>query len=115
MAVTAADVKEIATEFAAVADTRVDLFISEAETRTNRANWGGKADRGVIYLTAHLLKLDELQGAAPAGPITARRVHDVSWAYGKTGSGDGDNLDSTAWGRRYKQMRRSVFSVRVLR
>ncbi len=114
MAVTAADVKEIATEFAAVADARVDLFIAQAERRTNRTNWGNKADDGVIYLTAHLLKLDELQGAAPAGPITARRVHDVSWAYAKTGSGDGDNLDSTAWGRRYKEIRKLVFSCRRL-
>lgn len=112
MAVTAADVKEIATEFAAVADTRIDLFIAQAERRTSRANWGGKADDGVIYLTAHLLKLDELQGTAPAGPISARRVRDVSWAYAKTG--DGDSYDATAWGRRYKEIRRTVFSVRKL-
>ena len=113
MAVTAADVKEIATEFAAVADSRVDLFIAQAERRTNRTNWGAKADDGIIYLIAHLLKLDEDQGAAAAGPIVARRVHDVSWAYGKT-SGGGDNFDSTAWGRRYKEIRKSVFSRRVL-
>ncbi len=113
MAVTAADVKEIATEFAAVADARVDLFLSEAETRTNRGNWGNKADRGVIYLTAHLLQMDDLQSAAPAGPLTARRVHDVSWAYGASAFSD-EAMGNTAWGRRYIELRSLIFSRRVL-
>lgn len=112
MAVTAADVKEIATEFAAVADARVDIFIAQAERRTNRGNWGATADDGVIYLTAHLLKLDELQGAAPAGPVTARRVHDVSWAFAKPMSTEG--LDATAWGRRYRELLQGVFGSRVI-
>ncbi len=112
MAVTAAEVKTIATEFAAVADARVDIFIAQAETRTNRANWGNKADDGVIYLTAHLLKLDDLQGEAPAGPVSARRVRDVSWAFANPTSTEG--LDSTAWGRRYKELKSTIFGSRVL-
>lgn len=114
MAVTAADVKEIATEFAAVADSRVSLFLSEAETRTNRGNWGRKADRGVIYLTAHLLEMDALQSSAPAGPLKSRRVHDVAWAYADSAFSD-DGLSSTAWGRRHLELRGLIFSCRVLR
>ena len=112
MAVTAADVKTIATEFAAVDNSRVEIFIAQAERRTNRGAWGAKADDGVIYLTAHLLKLDELQGGAPAGPVTARRVRDVSWAFAAPMSKDG--LASTAWGRRYQELLSTVFGGRVL-
>lgn len=113
MAVTPADFKAIATQYSSETDDTINGVINRAERRVNRTAWGDeKADEGVIYLAAHLLTQDKEQDEAAPGPETqqssgnARRAYQVPPPFAKYPEA------STAWGRRYLELRQTVFADR---
>lgn len=113
MAVTPADVIVVATEFAAVATATIQFWIDWVEEITNRGEWGAtKADKAVIYLTAHHLKLLEQQSSAAPGAVSSLKGLSQSVTYAVTAPAGDDELGTTAWGRRYKQLQRAVFVTR---
>ena len=112
MSVVAADVKKVASEFETVDNERVEEFIAQAERRTNRGEWGEKADDAVILLTAHLLKMDKQQGAGAAGPVQSEKVGDVSRSFFLTRASSGSLMLSTSWGRRYNELLDTIFTNR---
>lgn len=115
MAVTAAQVKAVATEFADVADARVDIFIAQAERRVNRAAYASKANDATIYLVAHLLTLDAQQGALAAGAKTSERLDSWNASYAApVATADTASLAASSWGRAYAEMRRTTFARRDL-
>lgn len=116
MAVSAADIKDMASELASVADATVELWIGEAELRINTTAYGDKADSATKYLAAHLVTVATKANAgtsAGTGPVQARKVGDVSttFAMGSVQAKDA-LLMSTIWGQLYLDLRRSVFADR---
>jgi hypothetical protein len=116
--VTAADVKQIATEFDSVDNARVELFIAQAAQRVNRGGYGSepKADTATIYLTAHLLTLDAQQGGIAPGPKSSERLDSYSVGYAIPAALGASSavLASTGWGRAYMEIRRTAFARRDL-
>lgn len=124
MAVTAAQVKAVATELTAILDATIDGFIAMAERRTNRTNWGAKADDGVIFLAAHLTTMQAkaasagVNGNAVKGPLTSETVGPLSRSFDAGGSGSAPWSDAwlsgSPWGIAYVELRALVMSDRCL-
>lgn len=113
MSVTAADVIRICPEFELVDEDRIEEFISKAERRTCRTQWGEKADDAVILLTAHLLKLNSLGSGGSAGPVQAEKVGSISRTYFVTSAQSNSLFSTTSYGRQYQELLETIFSDRV--
>lgn len=85
MTVTPASIKAFAPEFSSFDDNAdVQPAIDQAERRTNRTQWAGKADDGVTYLVCHLLTIKAniaKSGAAAKGPLTEQRAGPVARSF----------------------------------
>jgi hypothetical protein len=98
-------VRDIAPELAAASDERVSLFIGFAESMVNSNVWGSKTDQGVAVLTAHLLTMSNRGGNG--GAVVSEKVGDLSVNYSAPKNGD-DDLESTAYGKWFLRLRRSL-------
>ena len=108
MTVTPAEFKARYTEFASVADPRVQIFLDDAALEMSEATWGDLYDRGQGALAAHYLSIAEKNAAGGGGstaPISSKKVGDVSITYAVTPSGTvGDSTASfmdTSYGQDY--------------
>jgi hypothetical protein len=109
-----------------VSETRLQIFIDDAENRVARDLWGNVADVAVIYLAAHLLYQDVLINNTPiirteenassgqiTGAISSMSVGPVSVSYSESGftsSGGGnafsdESLATTPFGKKYIELR----------
>lgn len=113
MSVTASQLKARLTEFASTLDATVTSAIDEAERRTNRDAWAGKADDAVLYLAGHILKVWALQSGTPAGAVMSESVGPISRTYATSPVTSRENLATTAWGRMYLELRQTLFVPRV--
>ncbi len=113
MAVTATELKQRLVEFALVSATTVQAAIDEAERRTNRDTWAGKADDAVTYLAAHLLKMDLDGSSAAPGPVSAESAGPVSVTYSVPTAFAQDDLGRTVYGQRYLGLQKSLYPARV--
>jgi hypothetical protein len=116
MAVSPATFKEILPEFAEVPSPRVQVFLDMAALSINVSAWGNKADMGQTYLAAHYLKTadETAAGDAAAGPVTQEAVGQVSASYQVGEAFSDSEYGSTAYGRRYLELRKTVFACRCL-
>lgn len=118
MAVTAKNIKDCFAEFAGLNDTIVDKFRLQAERRINLAQWAGKADDAILWLTAHLLKVNKIASAGGdpvSGPVSEKRVGDLTVKYAVSGSLRREPYGvSTTYGRYYAELKRGVWPTRVL-
>jgi hypothetical protein len=113
MAVTASQLQTRFSEFASLDPGVVEAAIAEAELQVSRTAWGEeRADAGVLYLAAHILKLDAQGGDAPPGPITSERLMSWGATYAVPTTGSSEPEAVTAYGRRYLALRRGVFGAR---
>ncbi len=110
MAVTPTSFKVRFPEFAAVDDSRIQIFIDEAELDVGPA-WGTLIDRGILYLTAHYLTLNERQSTSgyasgTVGVVTSKSIGDVSKSYGTIKQDDLEDsyLAQTSYGLFYASM-----------
>ena len=78
MAVTAAQVKAFAPEFAAVADAIVNQWLAWAPGYISLARFGSDTDQGVMLWTCHNQKRTADGAAASAGPVTRETVGPVT-------------------------------------
>ncbi|MCP3685814.1 MAG: DUF4054 domain-containing protein [bacterium] len=114
MTVTAASFKARFTEFAAVADARVELFLADAVLVLNEVYWDLKYDLGINYYTAHLLYLADQaadgSGEGTSGAITGRSVDGTSVSYGSGNPTSAEDawLLTTTYGSRYLSLRKSL-------
>ena len=111
---TVSDFKTDFPEFEETDNTVVTRFIGKAEIRVNRTEWGVKADDGVGYLTAHLLKRFEQGDGAASGPVASERVGDIAVSYGVSDDFKNRELASTVYGRQYLDLCGEVFASRVV-
>ena len=117
MAVTAKEIKDCFAEFAGLSDTLVDKFRLQAERRVNLTTWQDKADDAILYLSAHLLKINKDNGAdggANSGPISKKRVGDLSVEFKVPEKVSDSWLARTSYGQTYMEIKRGIWGSRVL-
>jgi hypothetical protein len=113
MSVTPAELKAKLTEFSSTDDNTVQSALDEAERRTNRDAWGVKADDGVTYLAGHLLKAYALQSAMQPAAVQSETVGPIERTFAVSLTSSANNLNTTAWGRMYLELRATLFVPRV--
>jgi hypothetical protein len=109
MAVTPADFKERFPEFDSVSDTRVQLFLDDAALELDEGRWGDLYDKGLSYLTAHLLYIGEQSSAGQGeggGPLSTKAVGDVSLSFGSylTTDNKAAVFNATSYGQEYYRL-----------
>ena len=117
MAVTANDIRDHFAEFSGLSDTVITRWQTQAERRVNATQWGDKADDGVLWLTAHLLKLQQVLACgadSASGPVSSHKVGDLAIAYKVSDKLVNSWLASTTYGQYYLDLRRSIWPTRVL-
>ncbi len=121
MAVTAADVKALFPELAAVADDRVTTWLSFASIKHNVSAFGARSDNALKCLAAHLVELERRRaagGTGSTGLVQSRTVGDVATTYAVpilTADAMGDAaLASTSYGQLYLDLRGGVFVDRTI-
>ena len=120
MAITPADFKTRFPEFASIADSRVQIFLDDAECELDPNIWDLSGcdlfERGVFYLAAHLLTLNERGQKTPAGStsgvgmLTMKRAGEVSVSYGGVSNMTASDsyLSSTIYGQEFMRLQRKV-------
>lgn len=99
-------------EFEQTDTDRIGLFLSDAELEISPARWGKLYKRGVMALSAHLLKLSlsalENQGEANK-LIASESAGELSVSYAVTSGQIGDDFyQTTAYGQEYLRLRKLV-------
>lgn len=115
--VTANDIRDHFAEFETLSDTVITRWQTQAERRVNVTQWGEKADDAVLWLTAHLLKLQQSLTCGldpPSGVVASKKVGDVSVAYKVPDRMSQTFLASTAYGQYYLTLRSGIWPERVL-
>lgn len=122
MSVTPASIKAFATELTSLDDDDdVQPAIDMAERRTNRTQWGVKADDGVTYLVCHMLTLlkkirDAGSASGVQGPITSKRAGPVGLTYGDAGASQAAFTDGwytlSTYGAAYVNLRGTLVMKR---
>jgi len=118
VAVTVVTIKARFPEFASLGDDTIAMYLAEAERSHNAGQWGGKSDDGLSYLTAHLLAMfgasgDGCDDPAP-GPVTSEREGAVAASYAVSDEAKQSEFGSTKYGRRYLELRRTIFVTRCI-
>lgn len=117
MAVTATDIQDHFPEFEGLSETVINLWLTQAERRVNPTQWGDKADDAVLWLTAHLLALTQGLAcgvSAASGPVTTKKVGDLSISYKVPDEMSQTFLASTSYGQYYLTLKTGVWPTRVL-
>lgn len=109
-------VKAVCPEFNAVANSVVQAYIDMADSEISEDDWGSRASRAEIVLTAHLMTVagvlnsSSQTGGNVTGPVSSVSVGDVSVTYAATSSLaiQIQNLDaslaSTKYGQEYARL-----------
>jgi len=111
-----ADIKSRFPEFSSVSDARIQLFIDDAELEVDETRWGDLYDKGVSYLTAHLLTIGESTAGQTGGtvggvaPIGSQNIGDVSvsWRHSSLIDDKVAYMNSTTYGQEYYRLMRRV-------
>lgn len=90
----------------------IALFISDAKSEISEKRWGKFYKRGVMALTAHLLKLD-LDAKQNAGmghrTVAGESAGELSVSYQPTSGQNGDDFyHLTAYGQEYLRLKKLV-------
>lgn len=116
MTVNATNFKARFSEFACLDDDTVTRWLAEATRYINTTQWGGKADDGLAYLTAHLIvtfEADAIGEDEPgAGPVKSEREGSIAVAYGISDTFLKDSMGGTKYGRRYREILKTIFVTR---
>lgn len=99
-------------EFAEIDESRLGIFIENAQMEISQKAWGKLYERGLLALTAHLLRLNQLatesQGEANR-PLASESVGELSASYqGSTITGTNADYQLTAYGQEYLRLRKLV-------
>lgn len=103
MAVTAADVQAFAPQFAAVTTGVINSWLSMAAGAIDAVTYGSEADNATLLWVCHHLQTTQPASAGSNGPVTDRKVGDVS-----TGSAaspaTASALNTTAYGQSFMRL-----------
>ncbi len=113
MAISVADFKLRYTEFSAVLDARVQVFLDDAELEMSETVWDTLYERGAYALAAHLLTLSDKTAAGSTGApgtVASRSVGDVSVSFVSSGAKNKEDeyFGSTSYGLDYLRLRELI-------
>lgn len=91
----------------------IGLFLSDAQAEVSKVRWGKLYDRGLMALTAHLLKLSadaEISGGVANRNLASESAGELSVSYAAPVSANAsdDFYQLTAYGQEYLRLRRLV-------
>nr|WP_311461908.1 DUF4054 domain-containing protein [uncultured Aggregatibacter sp.] len=100
-------------EFRKTDAKRIGLFLSDAQAEVSKVRWAKLYDRGVMALTAHLLKLSadaEISGGAANRNLASESAGELSVSYAAPiyTNGSDDFYQLTAYGQEYLRLRKLV-------
>ena len=100
-------------EFGKTDAKRIGLFLSDAQAEVGKVRWAKLYDRGVMALTAHLLKLSadaEISGGAANRNLASESAGELSVSYAAPiyTNGSDDFYQLTAYGQEYLRLRKLV-------
>lgn len=100
-------------EFGKTDAKRIGLFLSDAQAEVSKVRWAKLYDRGVMALTAHLLKLSadaEISGGAANRNLASESAGELSVSYTApiSANGSDDFYQLTAYGQEYLRLRKLV-------
>ena len=106
------DFRERYPEFKEVDGFRIALFLLDAQQEISQARWGRLFERGVLALTAHLLRLSlwTTEGGGGANRnLASESAGELSVSYAvPTLTGTDADYQLTAYGQEYLRLRRLV-------
>jgi len=113
MSITATEFKTRFTEFSAIADATIEIFIEDSVLMINETHWGDKYDLGLYYLSAHYLSLSILSGSGNTSsvlPQSGKSVDGTSVSFSSPSYDDGNEAyyNSTTYGQRFWSLIRSL-------
>jgi len=110
MSLTPSQFKAALPEFGGVEVTVIQRFLDQAARNLASAVWEDRYDDGQLYLTAHLVSTFGSNGSAgdASGPITSKRVGEVSASYAVGEAFKESALGVTKYGRQYLELRALV-------
>ena len=114
MTVVPADVITRFPDFELVENVRIQEFIDEAERNVKRSVFGSRDDDAVIFLTAHLLEIDDGGSDGSVGPVQSEKVGPLSRSHAVPSVFDDSMLATTNGGRMFKDLIRNSFADRVI-
>lgn len=116
MAITWDDVVARAPALSDVETETQDALIEDAYAQLSETNWGDNLDLAAIWLCAHLGSISLLSSTAASatGPVLSETVGSVSRTYSAgSSSSSSTELDSTAYGREFLRLQRSLLTARI--
>ena len=103
---------QIYPEFAEVDGDRLGIFIEHAKMEVSQKAWGKLYERGLLALTAHLLRLNQMATKAKGDanrPLASESAGEPSVSYqGSTITGVNADYQLTAYGQEYLRLRKLV-------
>lgn len=108
MSTTVAQVKSIASEFAALDDSVVQDWIDIAAEYVSESFWGTKFDFVEALMTAHMMTSLGVSGAtSSSGSVSSERLGDIAVSYSVTAV-SADSLSSTRYGAQIEQLMKRI-------
>jgi len=114
MAITPTDFKARFPEFSLIDDVRVQIFIDDAALEMSESAWNILYNKGLAYLTAHLLTIankSEANGGSGGtnNPVASHSVEGVSESFAVPTLDDAtNNITSTSYGQEYARLLRLI-------
>lgn len=99
-------------EFQKLDGSVIELFLSDAETEVSSVRWGKLYKRGVMALTAHLLKLranEQDSGGEANRALANESAGELSVGYVTSATGGTDDYyQLTSYGQEYLRLRKLI-------
>lgn len=109
MALNTALFNALAPEFAGYDSSALNLVAAEAERFVNTSIWKAKTDLGVVYMTAHMLKMAAIAASNSSGQVISEKVGDLERRYASPNNAESDdNLSQTKYGHEFLRARRTL-------
>lgn len=110
--ITPANFKTRFPEFSTINDTRIQLFLDDAELEISKTVWGKLYDKGIYYLTAHELSMATATENGKTGGLkseASKSVGNVSVSYSSLNYNEYDNYyTTTAYGKKFIDMKNKI-------
>jgi hypothetical protein len=115
--VTPTDFKSRFPEFSTIDDSRIQLFLDDAELEISQTVWGKLYDKGISYLTAHELSMATATENGKTGGLkseASKSVGNVSVSYNNPTYDEYNNYyTTTAYGKKFIDMKNKIKAGKV--
>jgi len=99
-------------------ESETETYIELAQDRISYSQFGGRYRQALAYLAAHIAQMAQERGgqggSAAPGPIQSEKAGKVSRSYGVSGGSGSSQLESTAFGRQFMQIRNETATTSPL-